>query len=252
MEVAVDRGEQRCADHIKAGDRNRRVDDRQRRARGVDDQRNVRRGADHQPGVDAGGEQADEDLARFGGNRGDLVERRKLRDLVRQLGAGQIRAGEMLGQEPFHLREILAPQIRVAQLLRPPRRTLGSFDGLRRVESGRSFFKPLGRSSLGLLVHVRRPRSVGENLSAIRNRRECQRARLSLPAPGAGSATGSSGAARAGAHSAPMISSRVLLVLDTTSLGEPVEGTEPYSAGSGGEAGGEAAAALPCAASSSS
>jgi hypothetical protein len=33
--------------------------------------------------------------------------------------------------------------------------------------------------------------------------------------------------AHAGAHSAPMISSRVLLVLDTASLGELVEVAEP-------------------------
>ena len=49
-----------------------------------------------------------------------------------------------------------------------------------------------------------------------------------------------------------MISSGLLLVLDTASLNEPVEGIEPYSTGSGGEACGGAAAASPCAASSSS
>jgi hypothetical protein len=114
MEIAVDSREQRCAYHIKAGDRDRRIDDRQRRAGCVQDQRHVLGRADHQPGVDAGGEQADEDLARFGGDCGDLAEHFEFADVVGERGAGEDGAGEMLGQQPFHAPEILASQIRPA------------------------------------------------------------------------------------------------------------------------------------------
>jgi hypothetical protein len=117
VEIAVDRGQNGGANPVKISDRNRRVDDRQRRACGIHDQRDVRRGADDEPGVDAGGEQADKDLARFTGDRGDLVERRKVRDFVRQLGPCQIRADEMLGQKSFDLGEILALQVSIAEIL---------------------------------------------------------------------------------------------------------------------------------------
>jgi hypothetical protein len=59
----------------------------------------------------------------------------------------------MLGQEPFHVSEILASQIRPAQLLWPPVSTLAWFGGRSRTESFRSFFELLGGSGFGLLVH---------------------------------------------------------------------------------------------------
>ena len=199
MEIAVDRGQQRRADHVKAGDRDRRIDDRQGRAGCIQDQGHVLGRADHQPGVDAGGKQADEDLARFGGDRGDLAERFEFREVVGEHGAGEHGTGEMLGQEPWHVPEILAAQIRPAQLLRPPAPMLARFDGRSRTESFRSFFEPLGGSGFGLLVHVLTPMLCEQNLSASRSRRECQRARLSLPALDARSAVTAASSARSSA-----------------------------------------------------
>jgi hypothetical protein len=56
-------------------------------------------------------------LRAFGGDRGYLIKGRKFRDVVGELGPSQIRAGEMLGQEPFHVPQVLASQIRPAQIL---------------------------------------------------------------------------------------------------------------------------------------
>jgi hypothetical protein len=153
VEVTVDSGEQGGTDHIETGDWDRRVDDRQRRACGVQDQREVRRGADHQPGIDTGGQQADEDLACFAGDRGDLAERRKFRDVVRQRGAGQIGAGQVLGQEPFNLGEVFFLQVCIAEILE---------------SQGRCFFELLRHGGIKLLVHLRRGNLVGRSVSVVR------------------------------------------------------------------------------------
>jgi hypothetical protein len=154
MKITVDGGEQRRADHVKAGDRNRRIDDRQRRAGCIQDEGHVLGRADHQPGVDAAGKQAEEDLAGFGRDCGDLAERVEFGEVVGQHGAGEDRPGEMLGQEPCHAPEILAAQIRAAQLLRPPAPTLAWLDGRSRTDNFRSWFEPLGGSGFGFLVHL--------------------------------------------------------------------------------------------------
>jgi hypothetical protein len=85
----------------------------------------------------------------------------------------------VLGQKPFDLGEVLVLQVRIAEILEsqrwplPPPRGFGRHAPLLnrhgQTDSARRFFEPLERTGFGLLVHVRRPRSVGKNLSAIRN-----------------------------------------------------------------------------------
>ena len=119
--------------------------------------------------------------------------------MVGEHGACEHGTGEMLGQEPWDVPEILAAQIRPAQLLRPPAPMLAWFDGRSRTDSLRSLFGPLGESGFGLVVHVTWPMLCEQNLSASRNRRERQKARPSLPALDARSAGTAASSARSSA-----------------------------------------------------
>jgi hypothetical protein len=77
--------------------------------------------------------------------------------VVGEYGAGEHGTGEMLGQKPWDVPEILAAQIRAAQLLRPPAPMLARFNRRSRMGSFRNFFEPFGGSGFGLLVHVLTP-----------------------------------------------------------------------------------------------
>ena len=160
----------------------------------------------------------------------------------------------MLGQKTFSLREVLPFQVRLAKIFEAAALSLAPISpgGPARRNGYRQGLLPALLAEWIRSSRSRwRPRSVGKNLGDPKPKGTSQ-ARLGfLTGAGRGLGGRSSGSARGGVR-APMISSRVLLVVDTTTSGAPVEGRERYSAGSGEEAGSEAAAALPCAASSSS